>query len=351
MSEQERPAEKHTEPAPPVDVPDAIRERVRAKASLVRCPFCHDDVRVGEQRWVACAGCLARHHAGCWGEAGRCSACGDAAALAGGRPSRLREALFALAVVGVLVGIGLVLAGLQALRLEIVADRELRRVEAAPAPPPAPYLGETPVIAAVRVAALGGDAGAAHDLGVALLEGKDVAPNRAEGLRWLERSADAGDVRGMRALAAVMTDDPAQAAFWARRALSVEFDVACAQGLVRTLGQDHPEAKALLAKLAAADDPEALMLAEQTARAVEVLRERAARGDAGARRALYQLVAFGEHRWEFAGWVGHPGGRIERRPDEATALLEAWASEGDAWAKAQSGESQGGTGIITFDDD
>lgn len=109
-SEKERPAEKHAEPAPP----DAVRERVRAQASPVRCPFCHDDVRVGEQRWVACAGCLARHHAGCWGEAGRCAACGDAASLAGGSP-RSR----AVAVVGV-IGVMLLLF----LGIQVVVQRE-----------------------------------------------------------------------------------------------------------------------------------------------------------------------------------------------------------------------------------
>ncbi len=42
----------------------------------MRCPFCHEGVRVADSDWVACAGCLARHHDACWGEGGRCGACG-----------------------------------------------------------------------------------------------------------------------------------------------------------------------------------------------------------------------------------------------------------------------------------
>ncbi|MBX3469878.1 MAG: hypothetical protein KF878_23635 [Planctomycetes bacterium] len=64
-------------------------ERVRVERSAVRCPFCHDDVRLADADWVACAGCLARHHGACWAEAGRCGACQGAEALArtGGAPA------------------------------------------------------------------------------------------------------------------------------------------------------------------------------------------------------------------------------------------------------------------------
>jgi hypothetical protein len=55
---------------------------VRAEASPVRCPFCHDGVDVEQDAWRACEKCLARHHGACWDEAGRCSACGSSAALA-----------------------------------------------------------------------------------------------------------------------------------------------------------------------------------------------------------------------------------------------------------------------------
>lgn len=52
------------------------RESVRVEGSPVRCPFCHEGVRVEDGDWVACASCLARHHGECWGEGGRCGACG-----------------------------------------------------------------------------------------------------------------------------------------------------------------------------------------------------------------------------------------------------------------------------------
>ncbi len=44
------------------------------RAAVSRCPFCHDDV--APQDSVVCQECQARHHGGCWAEAGRCSACG-----------------------------------------------------------------------------------------------------------------------------------------------------------------------------------------------------------------------------------------------------------------------------------
>ena len=62
---------------------------MRVAGSPVRCPFCHEDVRrEAPQAWVACAGCMARHHAACWDEAGRCSACGVGERLAPERPAR-----------------------------------------------------------------------------------------------------------------------------------------------------------------------------------------------------------------------------------------------------------------------
>lgn len=77
---KDRP-EKDPEPiGDPVPEP-APRDDVLAKASPVRCPFCHTDVRVDVDAWVACRGCLARHHVACWQERGACSACGTTAAL------------------------------------------------------------------------------------------------------------------------------------------------------------------------------------------------------------------------------------------------------------------------------
>jgi TM2 domain-containing membrane protein YozV len=51
-------------------------ERVKVAGGL-RCPYCHDRVVTARGGWVACAACLARHHAECWGESGACGACGD----------------------------------------------------------------------------------------------------------------------------------------------------------------------------------------------------------------------------------------------------------------------------------
>ncbi len=47
-----------------------------------RCPFCHDDLNVEEEVWIACSGCLARHHEACWTEGGACGSCGGAERLA-----------------------------------------------------------------------------------------------------------------------------------------------------------------------------------------------------------------------------------------------------------------------------
>lgn len=56
-------------------------ERVRSKQSPLRCPFCHEDVEVETQEWVACQACLGRHHASCWSEAGACASCQETAVL------------------------------------------------------------------------------------------------------------------------------------------------------------------------------------------------------------------------------------------------------------------------------
>jgi hypothetical protein len=52
-------------------------EVVNVSNSLVRCPYCHDDIAPDSPGWVACQSCLARHHDPCWREAGnRCGTCG-----------------------------------------------------------------------------------------------------------------------------------------------------------------------------------------------------------------------------------------------------------------------------------
>lgn len=69
-----------------------------------RCPFCHDAVKPDGSAWVACAACLARHHAACWDEAGRCGACGHAARLTAEAPAAPR-AHSGRAVAATLVGV------------------------------------------------------------------------------------------------------------------------------------------------------------------------------------------------------------------------------------------------------
>jgi TPR repeat protein len=358
-SEKERLAEKHAEPAPPVDVPDAVRERVRAQASPVRCPFCHDDVRVGEQRWVACAGCLARHHAGCWGEAGRCAACGDGASLAGGGASRVRTmglgVLATLVVVLVLGGLGLVLRSVERLNATIASRPEPAppSVPAPPPPPPPPaYLGETPAVTALRLAAHGGDAAAAHDLALALEVGEQVPPDPAEALRWYLVAGDLGDPRAMRVLAeSLMTGrlqpeekrNLSQAIFWYRRALEVDYDQKTALKLVAALGESS-EALKWSERLAGEGHVESMVRAHFLAEALRVakraeldwaeralvtLREAVARGENPS--TLFELLATGEYRLVHGGrWVDHQ--LLEPRVAEAVALLEQLAADGNHWA-------------------
>jgi hypothetical protein len=66
-----------------------------------RCPYCHEEVRVERADWVACEGCLARHHRACWSERGSCAACHSQGALDRGRARRrLALGLAGLALVG-----------------------------------------------------------------------------------------------------------------------------------------------------------------------------------------------------------------------------------------------------------
>jgi len=51
-----------------------------------RCPFCRESVAPADAK-AACDQCMAWHHAECWGEHGRCSACGAGSALAAGSPA------------------------------------------------------------------------------------------------------------------------------------------------------------------------------------------------------------------------------------------------------------------------
>jgi hypothetical protein len=62
-------------PRPPEPQPVKTRDDVRVVAN--RCPYCRDDVAIDGEDWVGCHTCLARHHAPCWSELGRCGACGE----------------------------------------------------------------------------------------------------------------------------------------------------------------------------------------------------------------------------------------------------------------------------------
>lgn len=53
---------------------------VTIRAAALRCPFCHDHVNA-EKPWIACAGCLARHHKACWRDNKKCASCGGKKAL------------------------------------------------------------------------------------------------------------------------------------------------------------------------------------------------------------------------------------------------------------------------------
>jgi hypothetical protein len=54
----------------------------------LRCPYCHADVEPARPDWIACAACLARHHAACWRD--ECASCRGRRAL---RPPRVRRSI------------------------------------------------------------------------------------------------------------------------------------------------------------------------------------------------------------------------------------------------------------------
>lgn len=56
--------------------------RIAVESSPTRCPFCHDGLDHTKEQWLACAGCLARHHHDCWVENGRCGSCASEWVLA-----------------------------------------------------------------------------------------------------------------------------------------------------------------------------------------------------------------------------------------------------------------------------
>lgn len=67
--------------------------------SAARCPFCHSEVLPDREAWVVCATCVARHHADCWREGGRCAACGAQQAVAAAPPKERHAAWVSAAFV------------------------------------------------------------------------------------------------------------------------------------------------------------------------------------------------------------------------------------------------------------
>jgi hypothetical protein len=59
--------------------------RVDVGEGITRCPFCHETVAAESDDWIACKGCLARHHQGCWNEGKGCSSCHGTIPLAPAR--------------------------------------------------------------------------------------------------------------------------------------------------------------------------------------------------------------------------------------------------------------------------
>jgi hypothetical protein len=59
--------------------------RVDVGEGITRCPFCHETVAAESDDWIACKGCLARHHQGCWGEGKGCASCHGTIPLAPAR--------------------------------------------------------------------------------------------------------------------------------------------------------------------------------------------------------------------------------------------------------------------------
>jgi hypothetical protein len=126
-SELEKPAPRETV----AEKPDEIKLAV----SPARCPFCHAGVSLETQDWVACEGCLARHHATCWRENGSCSSCGGRRTLVPERKrgrsfpvGKLAAAILALSGLGV---IGYALFELRSMRITVaVLENETLRQRA-----------------------------------------------------------------------------------------------------------------------------------------------------------------------------------------------------------------------------
>lgn len=125
-----------------------VAARVDPVASALRCPFCHDPVQLEVRTpWVACAACLARHHAPCWDESRRCGACGHGLRLRPDAHSRGALALVGAAAAGVVLTL---LAAVPTLAARALDERRYPAPAPIVAPPPSrPRAG--PDLSHVRV--------------------------------------------------------------------------------------------------------------------------------------------------------------------------------------------------------
>ena len=80
---------------PPAAPGESEKGSPKLLSTLSRCPYCHDEIRSERADWVACEGCLARHHRSCWSEHGSCATCHARGALGRLEPTARADALWA----------------------------------------------------------------------------------------------------------------------------------------------------------------------------------------------------------------------------------------------------------------
>jgi hypothetical protein len=112
-AELSRPARSSEEGSPVEPAPELESPAPKLTSSRSRCPYCHEEVRAERADWVACEGCLARHHTSCWHERGSCASCHARGALRRGRSLRARG-LVAVALLAVAAVTGGFIAGRRA---------------------------------------------------------------------------------------------------------------------------------------------------------------------------------------------------------------------------------------------
>jgi TPR repeat protein len=203
------------------------QERALIGMEHPRCPYCHEDVRPGDdEAKQSCGSCMAWHHAECWQDHGGCSACNQkdtestrltraaepttiTASKAkaplepltpAATPSLRRGALVIVALCfAALVGTYRVLAPATPVGGEPFAAE-------APASPAwklalAAATTEEQRTAAVREGAEAGDPGAMNQYGFRLMTGTGCEPNVEEAAVWGRRAAEAGHAEAMFGLA------------------------------------------------------------------------------------------------------------------------------------------------------